>query len=139
MSDGYTNTISGLQRKRDEIGQELDRLKAETARLRNDMQAIERTLSAFGVHQHALTPAHYDSIFERGEVTRVVLRHLREHGSATTRDIATAACIAKGYDPDDRYECIRVQEKIARRLAQFESKKLAMRFRDNGRWVWKLL
>jgi hypothetical protein len=138
MSEGYTNTISGLQRKRDEVAREVDRLKNEIARHRSDLFAIERSLQAFGVFECSPTPKHYETLFERGEISRLVLRYLREHGSGTTRAIAVAGCQMKGYDDGDRFQLEKVQDKISRRLANYEDKGFAVRARENGRWVWRL-
>lgn len=138
MSDGYTNTISGLQRKRDEISQELDRLKAAMAKLSNDRLAIDRTLQAFGVGEVAEPPRFYEITFERNELRRFILRHLRAEGSATTRDIVLSIMASKGEDPGDKHRYSRIQQAVSRALAHLADKGGVVRSGDARAYRWKL-
>lgn len=94
----YVNTISGLKSKRIEIAQEIERLKAEVAKLSNDRLAIERALKTFGDAEHVEAPKVYEIIFERGELRRFVCDFLRETKGATTGQITLAIVEKRGED-----------------------------------------
>jgi hypothetical protein len=134
----YVNTISGLQRKRDEIAQEIEGLKIQIAKLSNDRLAIERSLQAFGVGEVVAPPRYYEITFERGELRRYILRHLKTHGAATTRDIALDIMATKGEDPNDKHRYSRMQQTVGRALAHLADKGGIVRTGSPRGYVWRL-
>lgn len=134
----YDHTISGLLRKRDEIAGRIDALRAEGARLTNDMRAIERALHAFGVQGFPQPPMKYQHTFERHELRRFILGHFRQHGSATTRAITEAICAAKGMDPDDRKARRDIQSTVTRALIHMADRGLVERTGSARAYVWRL-
>lgn len=48
MAEPYTNTISGLLRKRSELMGDAQRLREELAHVGNDVEVLDRTLIALG-------------------------------------------------------------------------------------------
>lgn len=46
--DGYDHTISGLLRKRAELFNEAERIRDRMGEIRNDIDALDRTLGSFG-------------------------------------------------------------------------------------------
>jgi hypothetical protein len=135
----YANTISGLQRKRDEIAQEIEGLKIQLAKLGNDRLAIERSLQAFGVGEVAEPPRFYEITFERGELRRFILRHLRAHGAATTREITSDIMATKGEDPNDKPRYSRIQQTVSRALAHLADRGGVVRSGSSRGYVWRLV
>jgi len=134
----YANTISGLQRKRGEIAQQIEALKIEIAKLSNDRLAIERSLRAFGVGEVAEPPKFYEITFERGELRRFILRHLRAHEAATTREIVLSIMEARGEDPNDKHRYSRIQEAVSRALAHLADRGGVVRSGSSRGYVWRL-
>lgn len=134
----YANAISGLQRKRDEIAQEIEALKIQTAKLANDRLAIERSLQACGVGEVAEPPRFYEITFERGELRRFILRHLKAHGAATTREITSDIMATKGEDPNDKHRYSRIQQTVSRALAHLADRGATIRQGDSRAYLWDL-
>ena len=134
----YTNTISGLKSKRTEIMQEIDRLRAEAAKLTNDKTAIEQVLISFGDAEFENAPRVYNVTFERGQLHRFICDHLRAKGSATTREVTLAVIASRGKDADDKAFYAKIQQAVSRCLANMGQKGQAVRSGDSRAYEWRL-
>ena len=104
----YTNTISGLLRKRQEMLTEAERLRDRIAEIKNDLSALDRTLASLG-HKgdlDAMMPrARRQVVFGRGDLLRAIMDELRgAERPLRSREIAQAIIAVRGHDPrDQRY------------------------------------
>ena len=91
-TDTFEHTISGLLTKRADLFQEGANIRARLAEIRNDIDAVDRTLGILGYKgdlDAAMPRARREVTFGRGELTRGVLEALRDaKGPLTSRDIA---------------------------------------------------
>jgi hypothetical protein len=124
----YTYAISGVRRKRAHLMGEIEQAERGTARLREQLAAIDATLRLF--HPDA-DPSHITPIrpfnvrnvwFRRGEQTRLVLEAMRDAGKPLPlRLIAEYVMRAKGFFRDDAGVWSRGREHVRvalRRLAE---------------------
>src|SRR5262249_12545479 len=104
-TDTYEHTISGLLTKRREMFTEAERIRDRLAEIRNDIQALDRTLATLGFSGDldAMMPRQRRQvIFGRGELVRAILDERRSAGKPMrSREIAHALIAAKGDDPRD--------------------------------------
>ena len=131
----YTNTISRLKSKRIEIMQEIDRLRAEAAKLKT---AIEQVLVSFGDTEFDNAPRVYIVTFERGQLHRFICDYLREHGSGTTREVTLAVIASRGKDANDKAFYAKIQQAVSRCLSHMGDKGQAVRTGDSRAYEWRL-
>ena len=102
----YSITINGLLTKRPEHFNEAISLRDRLAEIKNDVDAIDRTLGSLGYlgDIDAVMPRKQRNvIFKRRELMRFILLELRYAGkSLTSREIAGHIMEAPGEDPNDR-------------------------------------
>lgn len=108
MSEPYVNTISGLLTKRREMLTEAEHLRDRLAEIRNDLQALDRTLATLGYtgDLEAMMPRQKRQvIFGRSELKGAILDELRgAERPLRSREIAQALIALHGEDPrDQRY------------------------------------
>lgn len=108
MSEPYQHTISGLLSKRREMLTEAERLRDRIAEIRNDLLALDRTLSALGFKgdlEGMMPRQKRQVVFGRGELVRAILDELRgAERPLRSREIAQALIAVRGDDPrDQRY------------------------------------
>ncbi len=107
MPEGFDLTLSGLIRKRAEIGGELDALQAQLEQRMADMHALDATIRIFkpdidleDLPMRRVPPAH--AAF-RGEMARFFLSTLRAAPSGlTTLEMAHAVIKARRLNPADK-------------------------------------
>ena len=102
--DGYTNTVSGLLRKRAEKLDEAADLRGRMAVVQNDVEAIERILETLGYNGELPTTHTRQArvvLFYRNELRQWLKAELRERGPATTRDLAERMVSGEGKNPRD--------------------------------------
>lgn len=107
--------------------QEADRLRAEASKLMNDKSAIEQVLVALGCTEFEAAPRAYNITFERGQLHRFICDYLRQHGSATTRDVTLAIIEKQSRDPEDKAYYAKIQQAVSRCLAHMGAKGQAVR------------
>ena len=105
-TDTYEHTINGLLQKRVELFHEAERLRDRMAEIKNDIGALDRTLTTLGYEGDldAMMPRQKRQVlFGRGELSRAIVEELR--GAAepmTSRQIAQAIVALSGQDARDR-------------------------------------
>ena len=106
-TDTYEHTISGLLTKRREMLTEAERIRDRLAEIRNDIQALDRTLATLGFSgdlEGMMPRQKRHVIFGRGELVRAILDELGCRTASTIREIAQALVATKGDNPrDQRY------------------------------------
>lgn len=116
--DGYKNTISGLVRRRAEMFGEAERLRDRIAEIRNDVQAIDRTLGALGYKGDL--DAHMprqkrEVIFGQGELTGALMRELRDaDGPMTSRELLNNVLALRGDDVRERRLLTEVTKRVSK-------------------------
>ena len=122
------HTVSGLIRKRAELFGEAERIRDRLAEIRNDIEALDRTLTVLGHTgnlDEAMPRQKRQVLFGQGELTRNLLRELRDaDGPLTSRELAQGILALRGDDVRDR----RLISEVTRRV----SKALRMH-REEGR------
>lgn len=118
--DGYDNTISGLLRKRAELLGEAGGLRDRLAEIRNDVDALDRTLGALGYKGDLdvdMPRQKREVIFGQGELTRALMRELRDaDGPMTSRELANNVLALKGDDVRDRRLLTEVTKRVSKAL-----------------------
>lgn len=118
--DGYDNTISGLLRKRAELFGEAERLRDRIAEIRNDTEALDRTLVALGYAgdlDAAMPRQKRELIFGQGELTNALMRELRDaDGPMTSRELANNVLALRGDDVRDRRLLTEVTKRVSKAL-----------------------
>lgn len=145
-TETYEHTISGLLTKRREMLTEAERLRDRLAEIRNDLQALDRTLETLGFKgdlEGMMPRQKRQVIFGRGELVRAILDELRgADRPLRSREIAQALIAVQGNDPrDQRYiaDLTRRVGKALRPLLQ-EDRVIASKDRSgNACWSLKCL
>lgn len=118
--DGYDHTISGLLRKRAELFNEAERLRDRLAEIKNDLAALDRTLLSFGYKgdlDAAMPRQKRDVIFGQGELTRALIRELRDAESPmSSRDMARTVIALRGDDARDRRYLSEITKRVSKAL-----------------------
>ena len=137
------HTISGLLRKREELGRENAELRERMAVICNDIEAIDRVLDAFG-YQGQLegrTPrAARIILFYRNEMRQFIQRELeRAERPVSTRELAQILCEAEGKDGADRRLLADVTKRLSKGLRQMRAQGIVASEQDRrGTYVWSL-
>ncbi|MFC3694863.1 hypothetical protein [Chenggangzhangella methanolivorans] len=127
-SDGYDHTISGLLRKRAELFNEAERIRDRMAEIRNDIDALDRTLASFGYKgdlDAAMPRQKRQVMFGTGELTRALMREIADADRPmTSRELAQSVIALRGDDARDR----KLLSEVTRRASKALRKQ-----RDDGR------
>jgi hypothetical protein len=119
-SETFEHTISGLLTKRADMFKEASEARARLAELRNDIEALDRTLRAFGYTgdlDAAMPRARREVMFGRGELTRAILGELRDaDGPLGSREIAQGIVELQGYDAKDRGYVTQLTRRVSKAL-----------------------
>lgn len=119
-SEGYENTVSGLLRKRGELFGEAERLRDRIAEIKNDIDALDRTLGSFGYKgdlDAQMPRQKREVIFGQGELTRALMRELRDaDGPMTSRELANSVLALRGDDVRDRRLLTEVTKRVSKAL-----------------------
>lgn len=119
-TEGFEHTISGLLTKRADLFQEGSEIRTRLAEIRNDIEALDRTLRALdykGDLDAAMPRARREVQFGRGELTRAILSELRDSdGPLGSREIAQGIVELQGYDPRDRNYVTELTRRVSKAL-----------------------
>ena len=144
MAEGeYTNTISGLLRKRSELMAEAQRLREATAVVSNDIESIERVLAVLGYGGDLKGVAARSSrivYFHRNELRRFVLEKLREAKGETvsSRSLAETILSVEGKDSRDRQVANDMVRRVGKALKLLREQGVVVSERGKGELVWRL-
>lgn len=143
MVNEYTNTISGLLRKRQEMLTEAERLRDRIAEIKNDLSALDRTLASLG-HKgdlDAMMPRQRRQVvFGRGDLIRAILNELRgAERPLRSREIAQAIIAVRGDDPRDQRYIADLTRRVGKALRPLRASKEVKAVTDkSGCLVWNL-
>jgi hypothetical protein len=102
-TETFEHTISGLLTKRADLFNEAERIRDRLAEIKNDIGAIDRTLTVLGYSgdlDAAMPRQKRDVIFGKGELTRAIYDELRvAETPMTSRDIARGVIALQGVSP----------------------------------------
>lgn len=119
-TDTFEHTISGLLKKRSDLFNEAEVIRDRLAEIRNDIGAIDRTLSVLGYEgdlDAAMPRQKREVLFGRGELTRAILSELRgREAPCTSREIAQAIVSASGQDARDRKMMADLTKRVSKAL-----------------------
>lgn len=143
MEDGYTNTIAGLLRKRDDLMGEIAWLREHMAALTHDVEAVDRVLDTLGYDGdlEGRTPrAARVVLFYRNELRQWLLRELRQsERPLSSRDLAERICAAENRDIRDKRMICDVVKRVGKALRVLKASGAIEGGKDAaGRYVWKL-
>lgn len=140
MTDSYTNTISGLLRKRSEMMGEAQRLREALAIVGNDIEALDRVLETLGYQGElkGVTPRGNRVVFfARNELRRFCLDELRKADETiSARDLAEKIIALEGKDLRDRRLRNDMVKRVGKSLKLLRHQGLATSKRDSGGLVW---
>lgn len=116
----YSHTVNGLLQKRADLFNEAERLRDRLAEIKNDISAIDRTLSVLGYKgdlDAAMPRQKRQVIFGRGELSKAIYRDLREaDGPLSSRDIAREIVALRGEDARDRKYLSELTKRVSKAL-----------------------
>jgi len=143
-TDCHEHTINGLLTKRADLYNEAERLRDRTAEIRNDVEAIDRTLSVLGFtgDLDALMPRQrHNVIFGKGELTGALIRELRAaERPLGSRELAASIISLRGEDSRDRRMLTEITRRASKALRILRDKGRVRSFEDergNMRWEWR--
>jgi len=143
MPNTFEHTISGLLQKRRDMLTEAERLRDRLAEIRNDLQALDRTLGMLG-HKgdlDAMMPRQKRQvIFGRGELVRAILDELREADKPLrSRELAQALIALRGEDPRDQRYISDLTRRISKALLPLRAAGRIKTAKDqHGNVLWKV-
>jgi hypothetical protein len=109
-----------LLTKRADLFTEAERLRDRLAEIRNDIGAIDRSLSVFGYTgdlDAAMPRQKREVIFGRGELSKAIYGELREaDGPLSSRDIARSIVALRGEDARDRKYLSDLTKRVSKAL-----------------------
>ena len=116
----YSHTVNGLLQKRADLFNEAERIRDRLAEIKNDIGAIDRTLSVLGYKgdlDAAMPRQKREVIFGRGELSKAIYRELREaEGPLSSRDIAREIVAMRGEDARDRKYLSDLTKRVSKAL-----------------------
>jgi hypothetical protein len=142
-TETYEHTISGLLSKRREMLTEAGRLRDRLAEIRNDLQALDRTLETLGFKgdlEGMMPRQKRQVIFGRGELVRAILDELRgADRPLRSREIAQALIAVQGNDPRDQRYIADLTRRVGKALRPLTACGSIMSARDqHGGVLWSL-
>jgi hypothetical protein len=140
-TETFEHTISGLLTKRADLFGEAERLRDRLAEIKNDISALDRTLTTLGYEGDldAVMPRQKrEVIFGRGELTRSIMSVLREaEGPMTSRQIAQTIISMGGHDARDRRYVSDLTKRVSKALRKAKQAGNVRQATDpNGNLVW---
>ncbi len=133
--DGFDLTIHGLLRKRSMLIANLEDYRNKLAVAANDINAIDRVLTAIGYEGHLdqAQPRKRIMSYIRHEVRRYILDELRgSKEPMTTRQLAIRLASAEGRDCSDRVMMLDLNQRVSRSVCVLMEKKVVKRTRVRG-------
>lgn len=141
-TDTYEHTVNGLLQKRREVMEEMVVMRERLGALANDVEAIDRVLQTLG-HDEKLEMVQASPrliVFYRGQIRQWLLTQLREHGPATTRQLAERLVQMQERDPKDKRLMGEVIARVARGLHNAQTARLIAKTQTakRGENTWRL-
>lgn len=120
---------------------ETERNRDRLAEIRNDLQALDRTLAALGFLgdlEGMMQRQKRQVIFGRGELVRAILDELRgAERPLRSREIAQAPIALRGDDPRDRRYMADITRRIGKGLRPFRDEgRVKMLHDECGAFLW---
>jgi hypothetical protein len=142
-TDNYEHAVSGLLTKRADLFNEAERLRDRLAEIKNDIGAIDRTLTVLGYKgdlDAAMPRQKREVIFGRGELSRAIYAELREAtGPLSSRDIAREIVALRGEDARDRKYLSELTKRVSKALRSMCGEGTVRKSLDlKGNLYWKL-
>jgi hypothetical protein len=141
-TDTYEHTINGLLQKRAEMTEEIAVMRERLAILCNDVESIDRVLERLGYDGDIQLTRRVPRVvlFYRGELRQFLLRHLRESGTMTSRQLAESLIQMEGKDARDKRMMSDVVRRIGKALRQMQDAKLVTgtKTKSMGEYSWRL-
>lgn len=143
-TETYEHTISGLLSKRREMLTEAERLRDRLAEIRNNLQALDRTLETLGFKgdlEGMMPRQKRHVIFGRGELVRAILDELRgADRPLRSREIAQALIAVQGNDPRDQRYIADLTRRVGKALRPLLAGGLiAVSHHRSGGIAWRLV
>lgn len=140
----YEHTISGLLTKRREMISEAEGLRDRLAAIRNDLQALDRTLLTLGFKgdlDGMMPRQRRQVIFGRGDLLRAILDELRgAERPLRSREIAQAIIFVKGDDPRDQRYIADLTRRVGKALRPLKSANRVINVSNlDGTTAWRLM
>lgn len=127
-TETFEHTITGLLAKRADLFNEAERIRDRLAEIKNDIGAIDRTLSVLGYTgdlDAAMPRQKREVIFGRGELSRAIMGELRHaEGPLSSRDIAQTIVAMRGEDARDRKYISDLTKRVSKALRQMKAEGL---------------
>ncbi|MGV8938344.1 MAG: hypothetical protein ACOH2J_14570 [Allorhizobium sp.] len=124
-ADDYNHSINGLLQKRADLYGEAERIRDRLAEIKNDIGAIDRTLTVFGYKgdlDAAMPRQKREVIFGRGELSKAIMGELRHaEGPLSSRDIAKTIVSMRGEDARDRRYVSDLTKRVSKALRQMKA------------------
>lgn len=141
-TDTFEHTINGLLAKRADLFNEAERIRDRLAEIKNDIGAIDRTLSVLGYTgdlDAAMPRQKREVIFGRGELSRAIMGELRHaEGPLSSRDIAQTIVAMRGEDARDRKYISDLTKRVSKALRQMKAEGLVRSAVDaKGNMSWE--
>lgn len=119
-TDTFEHTIAGLLTKRADLFNEAERIRDRLAEIRNDIGAIDRTLSVLGYTgdlDAAMPRQKREVIFGKGELSKAIYGELRTAAAPlSSRDIAREIVAMRGEDARDRKYLADLTKRVSKAL-----------------------
>lgn len=119
-TETFEHTISGLLGKRADLYNEAERIRDRLAEIKNDIGAIDRTLTVLGYTgdlDAAMPRQKREVIFGRGELSKAIMGELRHaEGPLSSRDIAREIVTLRGEDARDRKYIADLTKRVSKAL-----------------------
>lgn len=140
-TDTFEHTIAGLLTKRADLFNEAERIRDRLAEIRNDIGAIDRTLSVLGYTgdlDAAMPRQKREVIFGKGELSKAIYGELRTAtGPLSSRDIAREIVAMRGEDARDRKYLADLTKRVSKALRQLrEAGEVRSTQDQNGNLLW---
>lgn len=141
-TETYEHAISGLLTKRREMLTEAERLRDRLAEIRNDLQALDRTLETLGFKgdlEGMMPRQKRQVIFGRGELVRAILDELRgADRPLRSREIAQALIAVQGNDPRDQRYIADLTRRVGKALRPLRESSAVISVMDaHGNVCWR--
>lgn len=138
----YEHTISGLLHRRVDLFHEAERIRDRLAEIKNDIDAMDRTLSVLGYEgdlDAAMPRQKRHVIFGRGELTRQVLAILRRSDNPlTSRQIAQEIVSDSGMDARDRKFVSELTKRVGKACRQYPNGTIRKATDIKGNVLWSI-
>ncbi|WP_370319531.1 hypothetical protein [Oricola sp.] len=141
-TETFEHTISGLLSKRADLLGEAQQLRDRIAAIKNDIDALDRTLNVLGYDGDLDTQMPRQKrhvLFGRGELSRQVFQILRESGEPlTSRQIAQEIVSMSGMDSRDRKFITDLVKRVGKALRQSPAGGVRKATDERGNVVWSV-